>query len=438
MQKSSLIIAFIALSTYSFAQDILSKEQALDMVMKNNYDIQLSENNKAVAKNNTSIYNSGYLPTVATSAAASYSNNNTTTTLANDMEFEANGAVNQTYSASVAANYTIFDGWNRKYTQEKLSKRYAISETDANIVIENTLISLFNAYYDVAARTENLATQKEILEISKQRLYAAQVDLEYGQGNQLSVLNAQVDVNNDSLNYLNIEQQLLNAKRDLNVILAREADTPLAVDTNVEYIEGLMLEELINAATNQNYNLQKLDDNMLITQLDAEIAKAPQLPKLTANASYGWNNTVVAPVINFSKQNRLGFTAGLNLNWTLFDGGRSKINKQNTQLTLENQTLQRQQMVESLERNVRNAWQNYQTAQYTLEIQQQNITTNQTNFQHTQERFKLGRVSNIDFRQAQLNLQNAQLRLSTAKYDLKKAELQLLQLAAMLVNNKIY
>ena len=43
----------------------------------------------------------------------------------------------------------------------------------------------------------------------------------HGQGNKLAVLNAEVDVTNDSINLIQIKQQLDNSKRDLNLLLNR-------------------------------------------------------------------------------------------------------------------------------------------------------------------------------------------------------------------------
>ena len=54
------------------AQDKLTKEQALDFALENNFGIQVSRNNTEITKNNSNILNSGYLPTVSISGGANY------------------------------------------------------------------------------------------------------------------------------------------------------------------------------------------------------------------------------------------------------------------------------------------------------------------------------------------------------------------------------
>ena len=67
-----LFIIVIVLINTSKAQDKLTKEQALDFALENNFGIQVSRNNTEITKNNSNILNSGYLPTVSISGGANY------------------------------------------------------------------------------------------------------------------------------------------------------------------------------------------------------------------------------------------------------------------------------------------------------------------------------------------------------------------------------
>ena len=66
--------------------------------------------------------------------------------------------------------------------------------------------------------------------MSKQRQQRAETAFAFGQINKLAVLNAQVDVTNDSINLLQANQQLDNAKRDLNLIINQPIETDLIVN----------------------------------------------------------------------------------------------------------------------------------------------------------------------------------------------------------------
>lgn len=438
MKKIQLILTFLLISTSFYAQEVLTKEKALEITLKNNYDIRVTKNNIEVAKNNKSIYNSGYLPTVIGNAGANYSKNDTDNTFQNGSVNSVKGAESKSYNASIGLNYTIFNGFNRQNTYKRLKENYNLTELQARQVIENTVITLFLAYHEVGRLKENENTQKQALKISKERLKRVNYSFEYGQNTKLQVLNAEVDVNNDSINYLNIKRQLANAKRDLNVVLGRNINTSVNVDTKINYLLNLNLPDLLQNAKENNAELLQAKKNIDINKLNIKINKAGWMPNVSLTSSYAWNKSNNDATNQFSpiSNTRSGVNAGLNFSWNIFDGGRTKTNVANAKIAVATQEIQKEQQEEQLERNVNNAWETYQNNLFTLKVQEKNVLTNQNNFNRTNERFKLGQATSIDFRQAQLNLINAKLNLSTAKFTAKNSELQLLQLSGVLLDNK--
>ncbi|WGH76437.1 TolC family protein [Tenacibaculum tangerinum] len=438
MSTKFLSIGFLLVSMSFYAQEILTKEKAVAITLENNYNIKITKNNLETAKNNQSVYNSGYLPTVTANAGANYSNRDT------DLEFQDGsvnsvvGAQSKSYNASVGLNYTIFNGFNRKNTFKKLKETYNLTELQARQVMENTLTTLFFAYYEVARLTENEVTQQQTLSISKKRLERAKYSFEYGQNTKLDILNAEVDVNNDSITYIDINRQLANAKRDLNVVLGRAVNTTVKVDTVVTYAVNLNLPEILNKAKENNANLLQAQKNIALRALDVEINKAGWMPNVGLTSSYAWNQSANDPTNRFSPINntQTGFNAGVNLSWNIFDGGTTKTRVANAKIVLETQEIQKQQLEEQLKRDVHNAWATYQNALFSLQVQRKNVATNKRNFNRSTERYKLGQINSIDFRQAQNNLVNAELSLSRAKYTAKNAELSLLQLAGVILDTE--
>ncbi|WBX70275.1 TolC family protein [Tenacibaculum retecalamus] len=438
MKTTYLIIGFLFVNVSFYGQEILSKEKAVEITLENNYDIRVTKNNLETAKNNKSIYNSGYLPTVVGNAGATYSNNDSDNEFKNGTINSVTGAESKGYNASVGLNYTIFNGFNRQNTFKRLKESYNLTELQARQVIENTLTTLFLAYYEVGRLTENETAQKETLAISKRRLQRAIYSFDYGQNTKLDVLNAEVDVNNDSITYINVKRQLANSKRDLNVVLGRSVNTPVIVNTNVTYTVDLNLTDVLAKSKTNNANLLQAKKNIELRQLDIKINKAGWMPNVGLTSSYAWSKSNNDAVNDFSpiSNTRKGLNAGVNLSWNIFDSGRTKTNVTNAKIALETQEIQKLQQEERLERDVNNAWETYQNALFSLQVQEKNVITNKLNFDRTNERYKLGQVTSIDFRQAQVNLINAELSVSNAKYTAKNAELQLLQLAGSLLDNK--
>jgi outer membrane protein TolC len=220
MKIKKIIIVFLSFYISSVtAQKIVTVSEAIELALENNYGIKIISNNKKIAKNNASILNSGYLPTVTSNSGATFNKDNIEAEFANGETTQLNGAKSSRYNASINLNYTLFDGLGRYYNYKRLKETYKLSELQARETIENTIAQLYAVYFNVAQVSESVDVLEKTLTISKDRIKRANYKFEYGQGTMLDVLNAQVDVNNDSINLINAKQQLINTKRDLNVVL---------------------------------------------------------------------------------------------------------------------------------------------------------------------------------------------------------------------------
>lgn len=418
------------------AQEELTKQEAVDIALENNYDIKVTANTVEAAKNSSSIYNSGFLPTLSANGGASYQKRDSENAF-QDGRVQDDVSKTQAYNASVGVNYLLFDGLGRKYNYKRLQELYNISEIQARQVMENTLLQLLASYYDVARLTENKINLETSLAISKDRLLRNKYGYEYGQNTQLDVLNSEVDVNNDSINYLTINRELANSKRDLNVIMGRDIQTDFEVDTMVTYALSLNYESILNSAKENNALLLQAEKNIALSNYDLRINKSSYMPNIGLNGSYGWNETDInsnnSNSFSLASQTALGLSGGVNLTWNIFDGGLTRTRVQNSKIAIDSSTLQKEQIEQDLERNVANAWETYQNSLFILQAEIKNVQTNKRNFSRSEEQFKLGQIISVEFRLAQVNLLNAVNNYNRAKYTAKIAELRLLQLGGILL-----
>jgi len=416
------------------AQDLLTKKEALQIALENNYGVIIANNNVEIAKNNSSIYNSSYLPTLSSSAGASFNKSNQEIENQGGEITNINGAETKAYNASVSLNYTLFDGLGRKYNYKQLQETYNLSELQARETIENMYLQLFSVYFQIARLSENTKNLKETLDISKQRLLRAQYQYDYGQSTKLELLNAEVDVNNDSINLINAKQQFINTKRDLNIILGVQQDVNYNVETEVSFITLMSYDELLTKSKANNVILKQNEKNIAISQFNIKANKGAYLPSVGLTSSYGWNKNENPTTSFFARSNSTGLNAGINLSWNIFDGGSTKTRVANAKIALANQEILQNQQVETIESTLKNTWEEYHNTLFILSAQEQNVITNQNNFDRTEEKYGLGQVTSIEFRQAQINLLNTQTALNNAKYDAKLIELGLLQLSGQLLN----
>lgn len=417
--------------------EVLPKQNAVDMALEYNYDILVSYNDLEAAKNNASIYNSGFLPSVFANGGAAYDDNTSETAFQDGTVQDDIETTSTNLNASVGVDYLLFDGLGRKYNYKRLQEEYNISEIRVRQVIENTLLDLLIAYYDVARLTENKYNLEQSLAISKSQYLREEYGYQYGQKTQLDVLNTQVNVNIDSINLLNIQRELANAKRDLNVILGRDVNLDFQVDTTVGYAINLTYDNMMNSAKVNNTQLLQAERNVTLSDYDLKINKSSWIPNVGVNGAYAWSDldqeSNIQNPFAFAGRTARGIQAGLNVSWNIFDGGLTKTRVRNAKIAIENSNIQRELIEKDLERNVANAWETYQNSLFILEAERKNVETNKRNFERSEEQFKLGQIINVELRLAQVNFLNAVNSYNEAKYTAKVAELRLLQLAGNLI-----
>ena len=413
----------------AFAQSPLDRNQAIKLTLENNLNIKLIENSRDMAKNNASILNSGYLPTASLNSSSNISYQ--------DIEIvagEQNGSVedskNESNSTNISLNYVLFDGMGRKYNYKRFKEIYKKSEIEVKDVIEKTILQLFGVYYEVARLIEENKIIKSSLSISKERLKKRKIQLEYGQTTGLEVLNAEVDMNLDSINYLNSLKILSNTKRDLNLVMNIDLNTNHSINTDFRFITSEKMIDIFNNAKKNNSYLQILEKDVLISDYNLKATKSSYLPTIGLNGSYGWNESINDNQYAFYNENRTnGLSGAISLNWNIFNGGNRITNNKNAKLNLTNSKIKKQKIELEFERDIKNAYSNYENSLFILNAQQMNLETNNNNFKRNQEKYALGQVTSIEFRKAQLNFLNAKLSVNKAKFEAKLSELQVLQLA---------
>ncbi len=428
-----LVLALLSFGCVS-AQEILTKQAAIEETLENNFGIEIANNDLKIAANNQGVLNSGFLPSLTGVAGANYNIEDQEVTFNDGSTNIVNGAETTQYNASLNLNYTLFDGLGRWYNYKSLKETYNLGELQARQTIETTVLQLFSVYYEVARITENIEVLKQTFDNTKRRLTRSGYAFDYGQVNKLDVLNAEVDLVTDSINLLNARQQLRNTKRDLTVVLNTELQRNFEVDTIVQFIGELQMEQFVRKSDTNNVRLLQARKNITITDYDYKASKSIFLPSVGLSGSYGWNKGEF-PVTSFaSSRTTTGFAAGVSLTWDLFDGGGGITNIKNLQIQKDSQQLVLQQIENEVKRDVANANDAYQNRLEVFRLQEQNVVTATNNYDRSQERYKLGQITSVELRQAQINLLNARTNKNLAKYEAKLAELELLQLTGQLLN----
>ena len=121
------IFCCLALNTMS-GQSILTANEAVGLALENNFGIKLSENSEELARNNTSKYNSGKLPTVSLDGGGNYNLDNTSVKFQNGSTTKLTAASSYGANAAINVGYTLYDGMLRTHTMAQLQESFELSE----------------------------------------------------------------------------------------------------------------------------------------------------------------------------------------------------------------------------------------------------------------------------------------------------------------------
>lgn len=408
----------------------LSLRSCLERGLENNYSLRITRNEEQVSKNNATLGNAGYLPTLDFSAGYSGSLENTTAKVRDTGEtVKQNGIFDQTLNAGVNLNWTLFDGFNITANYQKLKELERQGETNTRIAIEDLIASLAAEYYNYVQQKIRLQNFRYAVSLSKERLRIVEERYHIGNFSRLDYQQAKVDFNADSAKYMKQQELLHTSRIQLNELMAnKDVDQPLTIEDSIIRVKtDLRFGELWDATLRTNASLLWAEQNNRLAQLDYKKVLSRNYPYLRMNTGYGYTFNKYDVNAN-SQRGNLGLNFGVTVGFNIFDGNRRR-EKNNARIAIKNARLQREQLEQGLKADLSNLWQAYQNNIEMLNLERQNLVAAKENHEIAMERYMLGNLSGIEMREAQKSLLDAEERILSAEYDTKLCEISLLQIS---------
>jgi outer membrane protein TolC len=423
--------------------ETLTLEAAFEQALEQNHAVQIELLRREESRNNVFRGNAGQLPTLDLTGSGELSRSNSDFDIASfrpDAPPETNsistdGAQSLTLNAGVELNYTIFEGFSGRYRYRALQSQDRLTQLSSRINIEQTLIEVAAAYFNLLQQEEALDIVEENLALSQARLERVQEARRVGQARQLDELNAEVDRDTDAISVEEARNQRDEARRELLFTLGMEIEDKagLQLDDRYEASPELELDMLLQRSINQNAGLSLAQEEVRQAEISKNLENSARYPTLSARARYGYTyqDNDSGQLLRLEET---GYTAGLSLRYNIFNGGVTRRAVQNAEINIKNRDENQQMMRKQVEKDLMNAYADWQTQQRQRALAQRSERTAQLNFENAQEAFQRGTISSIELREAQQNLQNARLRLSEISYALKQQEIVLLRISGDLVS----
>lgn len=438
MKKAYIFIIFlIGASGMLYAQQqqpVFDLQSCLETGLNNNYSIRISRNEEQVTKNNVTLGNAGFLPTLdLTGSYRGTLDNIETEARSTSEKVKNNGIYDQTMNVGLALNWTIFDGFRIMTNYERLKELEKLGETNTRITVEDFIASLTAEYYNYIQQKIRLKNLRYAVSLSKERLRIVEARYNIGSFSRLDLQQARVDFNADSSRFMKQQEILKTSHIRLNELMARPdvGQEVNIVDSIIDVNTNMVFEELWNSTLLTNASLLRAERNKTLAELDLKTVNSRNYPYVALNSGYGYTLNKYEIGTNRQRSN-LGFNFGVTVGINLFNGNRKR-ERANANIAIENARLQRQQLELGLQADITNLWQAYKNNIEVLKLEQQNLVAAKENHEIARERYMLGDLSGIEMREAQKSLLDAEERILTAEYDTKLCEISLLQISGKVV-----
>lgn len=414
------------------AQELLTLDKAIEIALKNNYQVILSRNNSQINTNNNTFGNAGFLPQINLNASGFYASNNTQQRYANGQEVNQTSVSSNNLNAGAAFTWTLFDGLKMFATSGKLKTLATAGEFIARSEIENVVLSLILSYAEVVKIKQLIHSSEEQLSIYEEREKISQTKFDIGSGSKSELLQTKVDKNALLSITLIKKYELEAAKANLNLFLGRTAEFDFDISDSMPVLNSYKKEDLDKSVFLKNAELLIAETAIQVNSYSIKEYESFRLPKIGINANYNFLQT--ENKAGFSLYNKTyGINAGFNISWNIFNGFNNNLQIKNARL-MQNISKDQYNFVKTgISVSLSNAWKKFENAKKIQDLEEVNILLAQENADIALERFKLGASGILELKDAQNSLELASVRVVNARYETKIAEATLMKINGDLV-----
>ena len=232
-----LLLPFLLFSLGAYAQQPAAADSArqphgltwfLEQGLLNNYSIRIADNRQQTAAENATQANAGMLPTITATAgygidlASSSSNARSTGVTTTNTNY-----LDHSVQAQAGLTWTAFDGFGMqaRYAELKLLKQQG--DLERRMAGEELISAINSEYYNCIQQRIRLRNYRNSVRLSRERLRIVEARYNVGNFSRLDYMQAKVDFNADSAQYMKQQESL----RTSVIELSRLVNLPSTADS---------------------------------------------------------------------------------------------------------------------------------------------------------------------------------------------------------------
>lgn len=419
MRKIFALTLFL-LFTFNLAsaQEIYDLRKSVNTAFANSLVISQLQNNINIQEFNVKSAWGDLIPTLNLNGQFSRNNTYSTggTVYQNGLPInlgDSKQAINN-WQLGMNSSVTIFNGLanyeNIDLQKKNLSNLYLNLENEKYGIV----MQVYQKFFDVIKKDRIVDVNKENLQISINQLNQIKEYVAVGKKTVSDVYKQDVQVAQNELSVLSSENDYEKSIVEFLNTLNDDVNKSISLDYKDIYIPSTLTElqvvmnkysdfdALVTSAIRTRYDYKYAEEDIKLNEIKLSIAKKNlYFPTLSAfaNASISGNEV-------YNIDNNKVFTYGLTLSYPIFQGFKTDINRQISEVNIKQKQEDLSKLEKSIRAEIKKSIFDLETAYKQIEILEKNIVASEQDKLLSEENFRIGYGTLLDVQVATSNLTN--------------------------------
>ena len=372
-----------------------------DLALSNNPSTQIAWGQIRGGEAGVELARAGYWPQLTLAYGVRRAHSATSTGIA--------GPYATDYGPSLSLSWLLWDFGTRSGSVDAAKFSLTAAQLSANQTIQDLILTVEQDYYQALGLQALVEADSESVQDAAASLDAAQKRKDSGLATIGDVYQAEAALAGTKLNLQTAQGQSAVARGQLAVAVGYDADTDLPLATLEKQVVAAMpaasVHELLDKAAQARPELlaSKALEQSAVANLGA--AQGQGLPSLTLSGNAARDTTEIGGQRNTANS----YDAGLTLSFPLFTGFANQAANRKAQAAVDVAQASTQQLVQQVQLEVWQAYQNMHTAVISLDTAETQLKSAQQAADVANARYKTGLDSILDVLSAQATLANARV-----------------------------
>jgi len=429
MSKRFFIILFFIPYLVS-SQDNLSLKEAIQLGLKQNFDILISQKELKINKITNNWTNAGALPTINLSSRAekniSDQSDNPTSFIQETLKSEA-------IIGSANLSWTLFNGFAIRANKERLKQLENLSNGNLTLTIENTIQGIILSYYNCVLQKERVELLQKVVSLLKSRLDYEKTKYEIGIISKIDLLQIENALLTDSSNLILQQLNFTNSVKNLNLTLGINIEKRWyftdEIDTEIKLYN---FESLKESTLSNNSNIKNQYFNIQLSKQDIKLSKVAFYPLISLNsgASYNQSNYDIgdSEYEGSTTGKSINYFANFSVNFRLFDGWKLYNTLKKVKLQKEVNELKLEKIKEEVTHQLSLTNDKYNSRISVFNLNKKAFVIADINYQLANDKKNRGVINSFMLRDIEIAFINSGISYQQAAYNLMESKIALLKI----------